>query len=517
MKTKTFFFFLLIFSISSWISTSYGSMQHLYLTDNGGFPEWHYFCSVDSIIVHKPAIAMNSIKWTMPDGTDIWGEDSVIVTSTTTGAWFFFSDEISKHVYIYIISSPPFEPACMVNDTSFCTSSFVLTLDAQNDAPGGHAASYSWSTGATTKDIVVTTPGTYTVTITNACGVGVYDIVVTQANPNAPMLGADQVFCWGSGTVLDPLSTNVATYQWSTGESTPTITVNASGSYWVYLIDNNGCSGRDTVQITTLVPTDAPICYVEFDTLTWKNNVNWTINLPGNADSVQIYKEVSLNVWNKIGTVPKIVDHFLDMASMPQAQSYSYKIAMLDTCGNESVLSAHHTTITLMSAYDAPSHTYGFTWSAYGGLVVPDYYLFGIDSANSVTQVASVPGNIYMYNYLYPNPGFVKYFVGFETPDCDAKTNVIVKSNWVMRDSLLTGTQEMGMILFSMYPNPATDQLNIGIGSENFEVEISTMLGQVLLSEHNTKVLNIDLLPQGIYIISITADGVRTNQRFIKD
>jgi len=400
----------------------------------------------------------------------------------------------------------------------------VLTLNAQNDAPDdypypqSHASSYLWSTGAISKVIQVTTPGTYIVTITNACGTGVYDIVVTQANPNAPMLGADQVFCWGSGTVLDPLSTNVATYQWSTGESTPTITVNASGSYWVYLVDNNGCSGRDTVQITTLVPTDAPICYVEFDTLTWKNNVNWTINLPGNADSVQIYKEVSLNVWSKIGTVHQSVDHFLDMASMPQAQSYSYKIAMLDTCGNESVLSAHHTTITLMSAYDAPSHTYGFTWSAYGGLVVPDYYLFGIDSANSVTQVASVPGNIYMYNYLYPNPGFVKYFVGFETPDCDAKTNVIVKSNWVMRDSLLTtATQEMMLVPFNIYPNPASNQLNIGIGSENFEVEISTMLGQVLLSEHNTKVLNIDLLPQGIYIISITADGVRTNQRFIKD
>jgi hypothetical protein len=406
----------------------------------------------------------------------------------------------------------------MANDTSFCTSSFILTLDAQNNAPGGYAATYEWSTSAISKVIQVNSPGTYTVTITNACGVGVYDINITQANPNAPNLGADQSFCWGSTTTLDPLSTNVISYSWSTGETTPTITVNATGTYWVYILDNNGCSGVDTIQVTTLVPTTVPICYVGFDTLTWKNDDHWTsANMPGNADSVRIYREVSLNVWNKIGTVHKSVDHFLDMGSAPQSQSYAYKIGIVDTCGNESAMSSYHKTITLMSAYDAPSHTYGFTWSAYEGLIVNDYYLFGIDSANTVTQVISVAGNIFMYNYLYPNPGFVKYYIGFETPDCNAKTNIMVKSNWVMKDSLLTNVHEVGIIPFSVYPNPASNQLNLTIGIEDFTVNIINIIGQVVLTEDNTKVLDVNNLTKGMYIVSVTAHGITTKRRFVKN
>jgi len=281
-------------------------------------------------------------------------------------------------------------------------------------------------------------------------------------------------------------------------------------------VDNNGCSGRDTVQVTTLVPISVPECYVGFDTLTWKNDDHWTTtNMPGNADSVRIYKETSLNVWTLIGTVSKSVDHFLDMVSLPQQQSYSYKIAIVDTCGNESDLSSSHTTITLMSAYDQPSNTYGFTWSAYYGIIVNDYYLYGIDGTGSVTQVGSVPGNQFMFNYFNPNPGFVKYFVGFETPDCNAKTNVIVKSNWVIKDSLLTSVHEVGIIPFAVYPNPASDQVTLKFDATDFQVQLFTTLGQVLLSEHNTKVLDVSNVSKGLYIIQVTVNGTVNKQKII--
>ncbi|MCX6824036.1 MAG: T9SS type A sorting domain-containing protein [candidate division SR1 bacterium] len=517
MKTKIFAFFLLIFSISCGITSA--SHVHVYL-NNTFSAEYYYFCGIDTIIVHKPSIAVSTINWDAPIGPDIFGADSVIITLANTGVWNFSSDDVFKNVYIYIISSGPYEPDCMVNDTSICTSTFSLTLNAQNDAPGpsGHAATYEWRRNGiiigTNRIIIITTPGTYSVTVTNACGVVTYTKNITQANPNAPHLGSDQTFCLGSNSVLDPGSTNVASYQWSTGATTPTITVNTPGDYWVSLTDNNGCSGRDTIHVTVLVSTDEPICYVEFDTLTWKNNTNWTTNLPGNADSVHIYKEVSLNVWNRIGSVPKTVSHFLDMTSAPQTQSYSYKIAIVDTCGNESNLSPYHTTITLLSAYDQGTNTYGFNWSAYYGLIVNDYFLYGINASNQVTQIASVPGNVYMYNYINPNLSYIKYFVGFQAPSCNAKTNVIVKSNWVQ--SILTSVQEVSIIPFSVFPNPATDELNVNIEMVDFQIEISNIFGQVLLTEHNTKVLNVSNLSQGAYIISITANNIKTNKMFIK-
>lgn len=366
---------------------------------------------------------------------------------------------------------------------------------------GNLNSTYLWSTGATSQTITATTPGTYTVTITNACGTGVYSKTITQANPNAPHLGADQTFCYGNSTVLDPGSTNVASWQWSTGETTQTITVDTTGVYWVYLIDNNGCSGRDTVTITALLPTPLPICYVEFDTLTGKNKINWTINLPSNSDSVRIYKEVSLGVWNLIGVVNNTSFNFIDISSNPQAQSYSYKIAIIDTCENESVLSGSHTTITLLSTYDSGTDTYGFTWSDYLGLTVSDYFLYGITSTGTVSQIGTVPGNIHMYNYLNPISAYVKYFVGFVTPDCNSKANVIVKSNWVQ--SVVTGINQIETLQFGVYPNPANDKIEISTEESKFETQILNLMGQVLLEESNNKTIDATGLSEGVYIVRL--------------
>ena len=498
-------------SIISWNLSA--SVQHVYL-DNTYDTEYFYFCGVDSVIVHKPTSAVNNISWDPPIGPNIYDVDSAIITSSNTGVWYFSSNEVFKDVHVYFLTAGPTEPTCMLTDTSFCTATFSLPLDAENHLPGGQASTYLWSTGATTRTITATIPGTYTVTITNACGVGVYDKIITQSNPNAPQLGADQTFCWGSSSVLDPLSTNVASWSWSTGETTPTITVDTTGTYWVYLVDNNGCSGRDTVEITALTPIGEEVCFVEFDTVTWKNSINWTDNLPGNAEFVQIYKEISLGVWDLLGTVSNLDTNFIDVSSNPQAQSYSYKIAIIDTCGNESAMSQHHTTITLLSAYDGGTNTYGFTWSAYQGLIVSDYYLFGIDAGNNVTQIAIVPGNVYMYNYVNPSTNYVKYFVGFETPDCNGtKANVIVKSNWVQ--SVTTGIENLETFEFSVFPNPVNEKFEIRTSLKNYEIEIINVFGLVLLKEKNKKEVNVDNFAPGTYILKVSGDNHTRQQRII--
>ncbi len=475
-------------------------------------PETHYICYStvsDSVMLHCP-VGHTNVRWMDPSSQTIDGPDSVFVTSNNDGHWRFYSDELGtwKHVYIYLVSVP-YEPVSMVNDTTVCSTSFMIELNAENPA-----STYLWSTGATTVWLDAITPGTYTVTVTNTCGIGIYDKTITYNNLNAPNLGADQTFCWGSTSVLDPGSTNVTSYQWSNGTTSSTITVDTTGTYWVYLVDNNGCSGRDTINITALVPTPEEICFVEFDTLTWKNEINWTSMLPGNTDSICIYKEVSLNVWTLIGTVGNTDTNFIDMASNPQAQSYSYKIAIIDTCGNESEMSQHHTTITLLSAYDGGTNTYGFTWSAYQGLTVSDYYLFGIDAGNNVTQIATVPGNIYMYNYVNPSTSYVKYFVGFETPDCNgSKSNVIVKSNWVQ--SVVTGIENPETFEFCVFPNPVNEKFEIRTSLNNYEIEIINVFGQVLLKEKNEKEVNIDNFAPGTYILKVSGDNNTRQKRII--
>lgn len=512
MKTHTKIIFVLSVMLSMTMWTPAWSQTSITLTATAGQTVSYTICDQQytQVIVYKPSWATSGVHFFSDDGYGDYSQDSIIVTSANDGLWYLLSSEGDIIINIYFVSQPT-EHSSMIQDTSFCTTNFSLTLDA-----GNPHSTYLWSTGETTQTITVNTVGNYTVTVTNDCGIGIFSKNVYQSNPNAPDLGSNQSFCWGSSSILDPGSTNVASYQWSTGATSPTITVDTTGTYWVYLIDNNGCSGRDTIEIEALLPISEGICYVEFDTVTWKNNVNWTSTLPGNADSVRIYKEDGIN-WIPIGTVYKTTTNFLDMASNPQAQSYSYKIAVIDTCGNESSLSSYHKTITLLSAYDQPSNTYGFTWSHYEGLIVSYYYLYGIDASNNVHLVATVNGSVQMYNYVGPNPAYIKYYVGFETPNCDGtKVNVIVKSNWIIKDPLITGTEEVAYVPFSIYPTPANDQLNLSIEANDFQVEVLTLLGQVVLTEHNAKILDVSNLTKGTYIISISVDGIRNNKVFTK-
>ncbi len=92
----------------------------------------------------------------------------------------------------------------------------------------------------------------------------------------------------------------------------------------------------------------------------------------------------------------------------------------------------------------------------------------------------------------------------------------MVKSNWIQKDPLINGIQEMGEVPFSLYPNPAKEQINININLKNFHIAICSIVGQVLLSQNDTKSIDISSLAAGSYFISITADGIKTNKKFIK-
>jgi len=103
---------------------------------------------------------------------------------------------------------------------------------------------YLWNTSETTASITVTEAGTYCVTVTNSSGcVGENCIIVTESTPNlSPTITGNLDFCENENTTL-ALNENYATYLWSNGETTPTITVEEGGTYSVTVTDNNGNTG----------------------------------------------------------------------------------------------------------------------------------------------------------------------------------------------------------------------------------------------------------------------------------
>jgi hypothetical protein len=213
------------------------------------------------------------------------------------------------------------------------------------------------------------------------------------------------------------------------------------------------------------------------------------------------------------------------MNSNPNTQSYSYRISVIDTCHQESDTSAYQTTITLLAAYNSGTNTYGFTWSAYQGLTVANYYLYGITSGDVQTLIDSVPGNHYIYDYINPNPIYVKYFVGFNTQVCNGSgsrltvtTYHLVKSNFIQST---TGIEENTAInnSVSIYPNPATNNLTIE-SPQSATIEITNIQGQLietLTTTSNKTNVDVTALPSGVYIVQVKTEKGIAVGKFIKE
>ena len=77
--------------------------------------------------------------------------------------------------------------------------------------------------------------------------------VTIETNP-VPNLGDDKVFCAMDGSISLSVG-DYSTYNWQNGYAGQSIDVNRAGTYWVEVMDFNGCMGRDTVLVQDICPT----------------------------------------------------------------------------------------------------------------------------------------------------------------------------------------------------------------------------------------------------------------------
>lgn len=133
--------------------------------------------------------------------------------------------------------------------TTFCEGGSV-TLTAN---PG---SSYSWSTGATSQAIVVSTSGSYSVVVSQPGGcVETSPSVTVTVNTSPPVSITPNgaiTFCEGSNVILT--ATAGASYIWSNGATTQSITVSNSGNFTVTVMQANGCSRTSTTTAVTVNP-----------------------------------------------------------------------------------------------------------------------------------------------------------------------------------------------------------------------------------------------------------------------
>jgi PKD repeat protein len=138
---------------------------------------------------------------------------------------------------------PP--PTVNLGPNQVLCSGSSLTLNA-----GNAGSSFVWSSGETTQSIDVTVGATYIVSVTNQAGlIGRDTILITQVAAPSVNLGVDTVtLCAGSPQTFDAGNAG-ATYLWSTGATTQTVSLSAPGVYHVAVTNTNGCTTTDSVTI----------------------------------------------------------------------------------------------------------------------------------------------------------------------------------------------------------------------------------------------------------------------------
>lgn len=143
-----------------------------------------------------------------------------------------------------LVQSISIHPNSTVNlGGNLTTCGSTLTLDA-----GNVGATFNWSTTENSQTILVSSDGAYWVEVTNAFGCSDIDTANVLLNiQSTPNLGPDADFC--DSALLDAYSPG-ATYTWSDLSTDSVLLVNASGTYYVDRIDQNGCLGTDTIIVT---------------------------------------------------------------------------------------------------------------------------------------------------------------------------------------------------------------------------------------------------------------------------
>jgi gliding motility-associated-like protein len=172
-----------------------------------------------------------------------------------------------------LFSQSVFAGGCDVNASITVNGPTTICSNDSVELTANSGVSYLWTNGATTQSIWVTQSGPNRVNVTDSNGCSdnsnVVFINVIPA-PTATIL-SDQLppYCMGDTVTLFTLSLPFDDFEWSTGETGPTIQITQSGLYGVNVTNFGGCS--DTAQFPAAflpapflnVSADGPLAFCE--------------------------------------------------------------------------------------------------------------------------------------------------------------------------------------------------------------------------------------------------------------
>ena len=179
--------------------------------------------------------------------------------------------------YTLSIHGPP--QLSLGNDTTICDN-MPLTLTTGTQPPG---TQFQWNDGSAASFLIVSTPGLYSCDVQSNCGTTHDEIQIATKSPPVADIGNDTHFCEGTSITLQsaPQPSDVS-YVWSNAATTPSITVQTGGNYWLHTTNNCGTTG-DTILVTM---DPRPVSQLDKDSILCSGTSRTLDAGPGYADYI---------------------------------------------------------------------------------------------------------------------------------------------------------------------------------------------------------------------------------------
>lgn len=211
----------------------------------------------DTSLCEKEKLVLHA---TTPNATYLWSDgstaDSLVVSAAGT-----YSVAVNQNGCVVAneitISYLPLPTINLGSDTAVCANTSLLL-----DAAHASIQHYLWQDGSTQSSKNITTGGSYWLKATGWNGCINTDTIVVTENPLPVFnLGTDTLLCEGTSLEYN-FSLPGATYLWNTGSTSPALTLEQPGNYWLQ-VTQGGCSLRDSL---VLVYKPMPLVSLGSDT-----------------------------------------------------------------------------------------------------------------------------------------------------------------------------------------------------------------------------------------------------------
>ena len=398
--------------------------------------------------------------------------------------------------------------------------------------------SYMWSNGSIGNSIEVSNGGTYSVIASNANGC----TAMVSANVEAGHSVANSIsetaateFTWNGHTYSESGDYQQSFIAANGCDSIVTLHLTITGStepqqYNIFVMSNNNAYGTTT---GTGVYEENEVVTISASAYSGYEFVSWSDGNTGNPRQITVTGNATY------------VANFAETGSVPQA---TYTITVVSSDASAGVVSGSGTYLVNTQVVILAEANAGYMFVSWSDGVGDNPRIITVTEDATYTAMFMQSGSIetYTINALSGNPNYgtvygggtyaantfvnlyaIAYegyeFVSWSDGNTDNPRRIAVTGNAMYIATFVpsTGIEENVALEINVFPNPATDILNITSSETISEIEIVNVIGQVvkrLEVNSDNAVCDVEELTAGVYVVRIrTASATLSQRKFVKE